>query len=1315
MSLVLKKQSLKHACVLLCGGLAALNANAADRTWNTSGPTNNWNTTDLNWDGGTPWAANDNAIFSGTGETVTLSTANSAGNLTFNATGYTIAGVAANPLTLAGTPVVTVTNGGDTATIGAVLAGSAGFTKAGAGTLTLGGANTFTGGVTVNAGVLNVTSNAALGTANSLALAGGTTLNFATAGGSYSVGAVSGSGTIGVTLGTGGATTTVGNGSTNWGGYTGVITIGTGAGAGAGKTSIQGSLSNAATTVNLATHATLYVSTAVTNNASITLGGGDTGESLGQLRLEGGAIWAGAVTLAGAITGTNDAYLGAFSGIGTISGAIGETGGAKILSKTGGGTVVLTGTNTYSGGTVIAAGTLQVGAGGATGDLGAAASASVASGATLAVNRTGTLALSGTVSNAGTVSNLGAGTLAISGVLSGAGTLVQSGTGTTVLSGTNTATGATTVSAGGLTLDYATNDNSKLADAGVLTLGNATLTLAGATGSHTEVVGSTTVTGGVSIVRSGANTAKIALGALTNNGLLDVAGAGLATTTTANNASGVLTGVTFSGGTAFAANDGSGNIVASGVALATVTRLESGAKTIANNAGAGVSIIDGAGSVAAAVTTGAVGTTDTFGIIHAATGATTVDIGAGNTLRLAAAGQVLSTVASGALTVTGGTLTAGGASDTAGTLVFANNVATTVASVLADNGTGVVALVKNGAGTLTLSGTNTYTGGTLVNAGALVLSSGAALGTGSVTVSSGGALTASSTVAATGAVVLQGGTLNGTGSLASSNFDVRSGSVAVVLSGTGAMTKSTSGTVTLSSISTYTGGTTVDAGTLVLAAGGGSGALRGNLTVNAGATVSSTTNDTLGYNSGAQVTTLTLNGGTYNNATGSNQGYLTNVVMTGGTLSATGGGQFYFNTGYTLSSNASAVRSTFSAPITLAGSGNFTVTTAQGTTSDGVDLAISGIVTGSRALAKEGAGTLLLTRVNTYTGGTIVNAGTLALGTGGAAGAVRGALTVNAGATVHSVSGDSLGYTADATRVSTLTLNGGTFDNATGANQGYSTNVVMTGGTLSSTGGGRFNFNTGFGLSTNAASTTAVVSSGIDIRAGSNLSVNVASGTVPGGTDLRISGVIGQFTDAPNASLTKTGAGTLLLTGTNTLAGSVTLSAGRLVTGNVSALGNASVAVNAGTLVIGDGATNTVTLGSGKSLVIADNAVLSLGVLNLASLNAAVGANGVVKLSGGGLYNFSTSGKLDLNGVFDGLVAGSYTYNLITGSGTPTNELNIANISGYNASVLSGLSFNNGVLAFTAVPEPSTYGLAGAATLAALAFVRRRKTGSRRE
>ena len=99
-------------------------------------------------------------------------------------------------------------------------------------------------------------------------------------------------------------------------------------------------------------------------------------------------------------------------------------GGAIDLIKGGGGTLVLTGTDSYTGGTTISAGTLQIGSGGTTGSI----TGNVVDNAFLVFNRSDDMTFNG--------------------IVSGGGALRQAGMGTLTLTGANTYTGGTTISSG---------------------------------------------------------------------------------------------------------------------------------------------------------------------------------------------------------------------------------------------------------------------------------------------------------------------------------------------------------------------------------------------------------------------------------------------------------------------------------------------------------------------------------------------------------------------------------------------------------------------------------------------------------------------------------------------------------------------------------------------------------------------------------------------------------------------------------------------------------------------------------------------------
>ena len=359
----------------LATALAFTSGNAeAQLTWNSAGITDNWSTAagNGNWlPGNVVWAQGSSAIFdgsSGTPESINVTTPNVFDNITFDVSGFVITSSGAGSLILGNdfASTVAVTNAGHTASINETLANNNGIvsslTKTGLGSLNLAGtaANTFTGGVSVSQGTLIASHEGSLGT-SPVTIANGATLDLNKGNVTFTgiSTAVSGSGTLRVTaLGTGTQTVNLNGDHSS---FTGNLIVGVGAAAGAGKIRLDGA-DNPATSITVEPNATVFSSVGV-RSTPITLKGGDTGESLGQLRIDFvGTEWAGPVILDGAMSGVGDGIVGSNSGPATISGVISELNGPRDLTKSGGGTLVLTNTNTYTGSTRIFGGNLSVAA-----------------------------------------------------------------------------------------------------------------------------------------------------------------------------------------------------------------------------------------------------------------------------------------------------------------------------------------------------------------------------------------------------------------------------------------------------------------------------------------------------------------------------------------------------------------------------------------------------------------------------------------------------------------------------------------------------------------------------------------------------------------------------------------------------------------------------------------------------------------------------------------------------------------------------------------------------------------------------------------
>lgn len=289
-----------------------------------------------------------------------------------------------------------------TGTYAGVLSGAGDLTKQGTGTVILSGANTYSGGTTVSAGVLQGTTTS---------LQGNITDNASVAfdgAGTYS-GIVSGTGNL-TKLNAG---TLVLMGANT---YSGGTTVSGGVLQGT-TTSLQGNIVNNAA-VEFDGAGTYAGAMSGTGNLSKT--------TAGTLILSGTNTYSGGTTLtAGVLQGTTNSLQGAIANSTsvvfdqTITGTYaGVLSGAGSLTKQNTGTTILTGANTYTGGTTVSAGVLQG----------------------------TTTSLQGNITDNATVAFDGAGTYA--GIVSGTGNLTKLSAGTLVLTGANTYSGGTTVSAG---------------------------------------------------------------------------------------------------------------------------------------------------------------------------------------------------------------------------------------------------------------------------------------------------------------------------------------------------------------------------------------------------------------------------------------------------------------------------------------------------------------------------------------------------------------------------------------------------------------------------------------------------------------------------------------------------------------------------------------------------------------------------------------------------------------------------------------------------------------------------------------------------
>jgi fibronectin-binding autotransporter adhesin len=208
-------------------------------------------------------------------------------------------------------------------------------------------------------------------------------------------------------------------------------------------------------------------------------------------------------------------------------------------------------------------------------------------------------------------------------------------------------------------------------------------------------------------------------------------------------------------------------------------------------------------------------------------------------------------------------------------------------------------------------------------------------------------------------------------------------------------------------------------------------------------------------------------------------------------------------------------------------------------------------IAGNPGLEKTGPGTLVITSAKSYSGGTLVTAGTLELSGATAGNAqIHGSLTVNTGATVAITSGDGTGFGFYNNPVTSILVDGGTINAISGSHLGFGAFMSMTldnGGSLSGSwqwnGDSLLNFSS-FGDNTNTISGQLFLRS--DDGASHTFTVN--DGTAA--TDLQINAVLAdqwpENNSVPASGLTKSGTGTMVLAGANTYNGSTVVNDGAL-------------------------------------------------------------------------------------------------------------------------------------------------------------------------
>ena len=904
------------------------------------------------------------------------------------------------------------------------------------------------------------------------------------------------------------------------------------------------------------------------------------------------------LTVSGAVDNVGRLLTAAGNNTLFLQGAVSGAGG---LTREDNGLLVLSAANTYTGTTTITAGTLQIGAGGATGSL---ESTSIVNNGTLVVDRTGSLTLAAAIS--------------------GNGSLAKNGSGTLVLSSNNTYSGGTTLNAGTIQLAAA----NALGTSGNITFAGGTLQYGSgiSTDLSPRLKNSTSAfaidTNGESVTFASAIDS-------TNSGGLSKSGAGTLVLSGAN---------TFTGG----------------------VTLQAGTLSLGNNAalGTGTFTITGGTIDATAARTTTNNNAQNWNGNFTFAGSNTLNLGTG----------AITLGANRTVTVAASTLTVGAIRD----------------------GGNAFGLTKEGAGTLVLTGTHTYTGATTINAGTLTIgniNSLSSTGT-AVTVNSGGTLSNNTNISSSiGSLAIYGGAMNQNGgTITASSASILTNNGSYVVSGNASILRFNTAAVTMGNFSfSYNNASNAGAANgLVISAG---------LTVQDGATVNFTNNSTgiggIGLNGNQTFTVgtgatmnaawavnsfngtsgLTKNGsGTlvlsanniYIGATTINAGTLSISSITNGGVSGALGNStnaaanLVLGAGtleYTGSSNGSTDRN-----FTLTNGTTSTISVTNATTS----LTISGAAaTTNGSLTKAGAGTLILSGNNAYTGTTMINAGTIII-SGGSALADTGAVTLA---------------------------------NTSGAVLSVSTSETI--GSLS--GGGASGGN-------------------IVIASGQTLTINQSANATFSGA---ISG----------ANLVKTGSGTLTVNGSNAYTGTTTVNSGTLAAASSKALGNSTVInVNTGSLLVtaasavSDSA--AINLGGG-TLAVSGAFDETVGLLTL-SANSTIDLDGFTgTLRFGGVGSWSSGATLAIwnwNGInqYDTPVGNGAANRHVVFTSDIGLDSYLDRISFYSGSGTGfagnafEMGFSGGGTEIIAVPEPETWATAAIIAIAGLLAAARSRAFGRR-
>jgi fibronectin-binding autotransporter adhesin len=484
-----------------------------------------------------------------------------------------------------------------------------------------------------------------------------------------------------------------------------------------------------------------------------------------------------------------------------------------------------------------------------------------------------------------------------------------------------------------------------------------------------------------------------------------------------------------------------------------------------------------------------------------------------------------------------------------------------------------------------------------------------------------------------------------------------------------------------------------------------------------------------------------------------------NVVITGGTGTGMTANAIVDSagnlTGFTITNPGTGYANTDTVTVTLSGGGKNTTSASTSA------ISFAGNTSGGMTLTGSAAGITTLSGASTFSGDLSITGGTKVIAnlannvnnpTNSALGnnQVSRNITLSGGSTLQFNQGDVMG-SATSTLASTLVIGAGSTVTNGGGVFNRLGSVVLNGGTLTAVSGAvagyeAYSFGSNSVVTVGGTSVSTISSPGSNggIHLGADTSFDVSDSTSSSASDLNVSArLINQNNSEGNAAggLTKTGVGTMTLTGSNGYTGATTVATGKLILGAGGSIANSSTinvqagatldasalggwSVGTGQTVVGHG---TLDVGAGNSFIVGPGATLAagsspgtltvIGTLDLgesstfaAELATAGVTSDQIIVSGDFNVNASALLALSLFGSDVALAEGTKftlvdydgSWNNVSFSGLEDDTNVTLGMNTYNANYNDGSAFT-----LTVVPEPSAALLGG---FGLLGLLRRRRS-----